>query len=85
MLLISGCQDNQLSADGDFNGLFTAQLLRAWRDGKFKGNYQRFHRRIVHRMLPDQTPNYFRAGQVDTNFEAQRPFTLCEAIATKRR
>jgi hypothetical protein len=76
VLLISGCQDNQLSADGDFNGLFTAQLLRVWRDGKFKGDYERFHRRIVHRMPPDQTPNYFRAGQVDTNFEAQRPFTL---------
>jgi len=28
VLLISGCQDNQLSADGDFNGLFTAQLLK---------------------------------------------------------
>src|SRR6266545_3957939 len=28
VILISGCQDNQLSQDGDFNGLFTANLLR---------------------------------------------------------
>lgn len=26
VLLISGCQDNQLSAEGPFNGLFTANL-----------------------------------------------------------
>jgi hypothetical protein len=27
-ILISGCQDNQLSIDGVFNGLFTANLLQ---------------------------------------------------------
>ncbi len=63
ILLISGCQDNQLSADGDFNGLFTAQLLRVWKNGMFKGNYKRFHKAIVRRMPPDQTPNYFWTGQ----------------------
>lgn len=76
VLLISGCQDNQLSADGDFNGLFTSQLLQVWRDGTFKGNYRRFHKNIVRRMPPNQTPNYFRAGQVDTGFESQIPFTI---------
>lgn len=39
VLLISGCQDNQLSSDGDFNGLFTANLLRVWNSGKYKKNY----------------------------------------------
>lgn len=76
VLLISGCQDNQLSADGDFNGLFTSQLLRVWRDGAFKGDYRRFHRNIVRRMPPDQTPNYFRTGQTDSEFEAQSHFTV---------
>ena len=76
VLLISGCQDNQLSADGDFNGLFTAQLLRVWKNGSFKGDYREFHASIVRRMPPDQTPNYFRAGQTDSKFEAQRPFTI---------
>jgi hypothetical protein len=76
VLLISGCQDNQLSADGDFNGLFTAQLLRIWSDGAFKGNYHRFHQMIVRRMPPDQTPNYFRVGRTNARFEAQRPFQV---------
>jgi hypothetical protein len=76
VLLISGCQDNQLSADGDFNGLFTAQLLRVWKNGAFKGDYREFHASIVRRMPPDQTPNYFRTGQTDPKFEAQHPFTI---------
>jgi hypothetical protein len=76
VLLISGCQDNQLSADGDFNGLFTSHLLRVWKQGAFKGSYKTFHRAIVRRMPPDQTPNYFRVGRTDPKFEAQRPFTI---------
>ncbi len=76
VLLISGCQDNQLSADGDFNGLFTSQLLRVWKNGAFKGSYKKFHKAIVDRMPPDQTPNYFRAGRIDPKFETQTPFTV---------
>jgi hypothetical protein len=76
ILLISGCQDNQLSADGDFNGLFTGQLLRVWKNGAFKGDYKKFHEAISKRMPPDQTPNYFRVGAVSPNFEGQRPFTV---------
>jgi hypothetical protein len=76
VLLISGCQDNQLSADGDFNGLFTSQILRVWKSGAFKGDYRKFHREILRRMPPDQTPNFFRAGLIDKKFEAQTPFTI---------
>ena len=76
VLLISGCQDNQLSSDGDFNGLFTGQLLRVWKNGTFKSDYRKFHASIVRRMPPDQTPNYFRVGRIDSKFEAQRPFTI---------
>jgi metacaspase-1 len=76
VVLISGCQDNQLSADGDFNGLFTANMLRIWNDGAFKGSHQAFHKAIVRRMPPDQTPNYFRVGPVNEAFEAERPFTI---------
>ena len=76
VLLISGCQDNQYSADGTFNGLFTSQLLRVWNQGKFKGNYKEFHRAIVQRMPPDQTPNYSWNGIYDQKFEAQKPFTI---------
>jgi hypothetical protein len=76
ILLVSGCQDNQLSQDGNFNGLFTSQLLAVWKDGAFKGSYRRLHRDIVKRMPPDQTPNYYIVGQKDTRFERQRPFTV---------
>ncbi len=76
ILLFSGCQENQLSADGDFNGLFTAQLLRVWREGTFTGDYPKFYKEIRKRMPPDQTPNYFRTGQVNKQFEAQTPFTI---------
>ncbi len=48
-----GCQDNQLSADGDFNGLFTSNLLRVWKDGAFRGNYKKFHGSILKRMPQD--------------------------------
>jgi metacaspase-1 len=76
VLLISGCQDNQLSADGTFNGLFTGTLKQVWNGGKFKGGYRSFRRKIVNRMPPDQTPNYFTVGARNAPFEGQRPFTI---------
>jgi metacaspase-1 len=76
VLLISGCQDNQYSQDGDFNGLFTANLLRTWNDGRFKKGYKSFHKAIVSKMPPDQTPNYFWVGTHDKAFEKQIPFTI---------
>jgi len=76
VLLLSGCQDNQESADGDFNGLFTGTLLRVWKEGTFSGSHRDFHRAIVRLMPPDQTPNYFTVGAPDRTFERQRPFTV---------
>jgi hypothetical protein len=76
VLLVSGCQDNQLSADGPFNGLFTGTLKRVWNAGKFKGTYRAFHKEIVKRMPPDQTPNYFRTGASSPAFEKQTPFKI---------
>jgi len=76
VLLISGCQDNQLSQDGTFNGLFTAQVLKVWNGGKFKKSYRRFHASVLALMPPDQSPNYFTVGAVDKIFEAQRPFMI---------
>ncbi|WP_223645119.1 caspase family protein [Corallococcus sp. EGB] len=52
VLLISGCQDNQLSSDGVYNGLFTSNLLRVWNGGKFKASYPTFHRRILRACRP---------------------------------
>lgn len=76
VILISGCQDNQYSADGTFNGLFTAKLLNAWNDGKFKKGYRAFKRAIGSLMPPHQTPNYYRVGEINRTFEKQKPFTI---------
>jgi metacaspase-1 len=76
VLLLAGCQENQLSADGDRNGLFTGVLRRVWSNGKFRGTYRTFHRAIARLMPPWQTPNFFRTGAVDPRYEQERPFTL---------
>jgi hypothetical protein len=75
-VLISGCQDNQTSSDGDRNGLFTQTLLAVWRNGKFTGDYHGFHKAIVKLMPPVQTPNYFTIGPANHAFEKQKPFTV---------
>jgi hypothetical protein len=74
--LISGCQDNQLSADGTFNGLFTGTLRIVWNGGKFKRPYREFHAAIVDRMPALQTPNHFVIGPVNPGFDAEAPFTI---------
>jgi hypothetical protein len=76
VLLISGCQDNQTSADGAKNGLFTQTLLEVWDEGKFRGSYRSFSKRIVKEMPPWQTPNFFTAGKPSRTFEHQQPFTI---------
>jgi caspase domain-containing protein/putative peptidoglycan binding protein len=77
VLLISGCQDHQLSLDGTRNGLFTQRLLETWDGGRFSGvGYPEFHRRIVELMPPQQIPNLFWATPTDPRFEQQRPFTI---------
>ncbi|CAM3234742.1 caspase family protein [Corallococcus sp. ZKHCc1 1396] len=76
VLLISGCQDNQLSSDGAFNGLFTSNLLRVWNGGKFRNGYQTFHRRILRTMPPIQSPAYSIIGVPSREFERQVPFHL---------
>ena len=75
VVLISGCQDNQTSMDGDQNGAFTEQLLRVWNQGAFTGSYGGFHARIKAGLPPTQSPNLFALGKAGT-FLAQTPFTL---------
>jgi len=75
VILISGCQDNQTSMDGDHNGAFTEQLLRVWDNGGYKGNYSKFHAAIKAGMSATQTPNLFTLGPV-TAFVAETPFSV---------
>ena len=76
VVLISGCLDNQTSADGDQNGLFTEKLLHVWDNGAFKGSIKSFHKAILHQMPFVQSPNFFEAGTRSAKFEQSRPFTI---------
>ena len=75
VVLISGCQDNQTSMDGDHNGAFTEQLLKIWDAGGFKGDYNAFHARIRSGMPRSQSPNLFVLGRA-ASFLKQKPFTV---------
>lgn len=75
VVLISGCQDNQTSMDGDHNGAFTEQLLKVWNHGAFAGNYGSFHARIRAALPPTQSPNLFVLGAA-AKFLKQTPFSV---------
>ncbi|MGC9396957.1 MAG: caspase family protein [Anaerolineae bacterium] len=76
VILISGCQDNQLSYDGDDHGKFTGTLLHVWDDGKFEGDIRRFWKTIVDNMPFYQSPNLYKVGASNPKFEKQPPFTI---------
>ncbi len=75
LVLVSGCQDNQTSMDGNHNGAFTEQVLLAWAQGAFKGNYKKFHARVKAGLPSTQSPNLFTLGKVG-KFLSQTPFTV---------
>lgn len=76
VLLISGCQDNQTSMDGEKNGAFTGTLKKVWNGGKFTGDYRKFRDKIVSLLPATQTPNYYFVGAANSAFEKQKPFTI---------
>lgn len=75
VVLISGCQDDQTSLDGDRNGAFTGALREVWADGGFAGNWREFHQQIQSKMPATQKPNYTREGAENETFETARPFS----------
>ncbi|MBX3609839.1 MAG: caspase family protein [Hydrogenophaga sp.] len=75
VILISGCQDNQFSMDGEHNGAFTEQLLRVWNGGRFSGNHGRFHAQVRSGLPPTQSPNLFTLGPA-ADFLSQTPFSI---------
>ena len=74
-VLISGCQDNQTSLDGDHNGAFTGRMRQVWNNGKFTGNHTQFHATIKAGLPASQTPNLFLLGDAAA-LVAQRPFAV---------
>jgi len=76
VLLISGCQDNQLSADLKDNGLFTKRLVQVWNKGKYLKSYRAFHADILRLMPSTQSPHFYPIGKPDLAFWNQKPFTV---------
>ena len=81
VLLLSGCQDNQLSGDLKSNGLFTTRLKEVWNNGnfnkaKFRPTYRAFLSEIVDRMPATQCPNFYPIGSPNLAFWMQKPFTI---------
>ena len=75
VVLISGCQDNQSSYDGEHNGAFTEALMAVYNGGKFKGNYVQLHTKTRARLPAIQSPNLFTLGSAKA-FLAQQPFVV---------
>ncbi len=76
VVLISGCQDDQLSLDGFANGRFTEELLKVWDGGAWSGGYRNFHETITSGMPASQQPNYMVVPAEDAAFEQQDPLTI---------
>ena len=84
-LLISGCQDNQTSAEQNGHGAFTAALLQVWgEEGEngFSGDYHELHHQVAAKLPPTQSPNFFTVGASRPEFEAQVPFTIAAPNAS---
>lgn len=82
VLLISGCQDNQLSLDGASNGLFTQTLKSVWNDGTYTGDYRQFWQDIRKLMPARQQPNFLVVGAANPAFEGQSPFEIGDGSVT---
>jgi hypothetical protein len=81
VVLISGCEDSQTSADMGFNGLFTFKLKQIWNNGQFSGDHTGFHQAIraaVLQMNSEQSPNLFTTGPANETqtFLGQRPYAF---------
>ena len=76
VVLISGCQDNQTSMDGEHNGAFTEQLLKVWNQGAFRGQLRAASMPAsAPACRPTQSPNLFVLGSAGS-FLAQQPFAV---------
>lgn len=74
--LISGCQDNQYSYENAFGGYFSTAVADVWNGGKFRGNYEKFHKRILSRLPDYQSPNHLVLGKRIPGFDKSKPFSI---------
>lgn len=76
ILLISGCQDKELSGEAMGHGLFTESLLEVWDGGSFDGSYAELQTQILLQMPDDQSPNMSIIGTKNKDFIGGKPFAI---------
>lgn len=74
--LLSGCQEDELSWEGQGNGRFTAALRDTFADGGFDGDYRAFHHAIEQQLRDKQRPNHMVRGAPSPEYDREHPFTL---------
>jgi len=74
--LISGCQEDELSWEGEGNGRFTEALKRTYAGGEFDGDYHAFHQAIREIVKEKQRPNHAVRGAPNKAFDEERPFKI---------
>ena len=75
-ILISGCQDHQLSMDGVQNGAFTEAFLQVYGQNGFGGSYKRLRSAIAAKLPKSQSPNYLYFGKPNVPFTREKALTI---------
>jgi len=75
-ILISGCQDHQLSMDGVQNGAFTEAFLQVYGQNGFGGSYKRLRSAIAAKLPKSQSPNYLHFGKPNVPFTREKVLTI---------
>jgi hypothetical protein len=83
VITLAACQDEQTAGDAADHGLFTRNLLKTWKDGKFAGGYEDFLNEI-RGITMGQTPNYDVKGASNEPFEREKPFTILGPIGAEK-
>ncbi|MEP5611109.1 MAG: caspase family protein, partial [Cyclobacteriaceae bacterium] len=74
--LISACEEHKKAYEDSKGGEFTKTLLRVWDEGRFRGNYDEFHKRINKKIKKSQRPQLVPLGPVLSDFDNCKPFKI---------
>jgi hypothetical protein len=83
VLLLSACQDGEVTGDGPTNGEFTAALLQTWANGTFAGDFREFRKHIDDLLPTAQNPNLLARTTAAQRLEDERPFSTTPLTDTE--
>ena len=74
--LLSGCQEDEKSWEGNGNGRFTEALKATFGAGAFDGDYRAFHLAILNKVKDRQHPNHAVHGKPNKPYDREHPFSI---------